>query len=296
VEGVCNALGCSPIALERLVEEARAAGIAVEVAHDAIGIRASMPSEAIVEVAPVVGDRQIVGALSDMHFGSRYCLRSQLKDFVGYAYENGVREMLCSGDVLDGCYKHGRFELSHHGIDEQTQDAIESLPTHPGLTYHAICGNHDQTFTSEVGVEVGPYIEHRFKAAGRTDLHFYGNASAYLRVRGALVHLWHPKGGPAYALSYSMQKRIEAYSPGLKPDITLIGHLHKSCSATTRGVHGLLVPCFQGPGSAYSNSLVGPPVNGGIILSWRLTEHGTLRSFRHEEVSYYHDERPRIVA
>jgi predicted phosphodiesterase len=295
VTSVCNALGCSPAALEQLVGEARAAGYAVEVSREAVEIRSAAPVDAPVEVAPIVGDRQIVGAISDPHFGSRYCLRAQLKDFVAYAYENGVREILCAGDLLDGCYRHGRFELSHHGIDEQSQDAVESLPAHPGLSYHAVCGNHDQTFTAEVGVEVGPYIEARFRAAGRTDLHVHGNASAYLRVRGALIHLWHPKGGPAYALSYPVQKKIESYPPGLKPDVALIGHLHKSVSVTTRGVRGFLVPCFQGPGSAFSNSLVGPPVNGGLILSWRLTEHGTLRSFRCEEMSYYHDERPREI-
>jgi hypothetical protein len=293
LEGVCNALDVSPARLARLIESAKAQGFAVHVEQGAIGIRAAVPSNVPVEVAPAVSGRQVVGAISDLHFGSKYCLRAQLRDFIAKAHAAGVREMLCSGDVLDGCYRHGRWELTHHGIDEQTQDAIETLPQLPGLVYHCITGNHDQTFTSEIGVEVGPYIEHRFKASGREDVRFHGNAGAYLRIKGALIHLWHPAGGVPYALSYKLQKAIEAYSPGLKPDILLAGHLHKSVQCVSRGVHGFLVPCWQSGGSAFGNSLVGAPANGGLILGWELTAHGTLRSLTSEVVSYYHDEGPR---
>jgi DNA polymerase II small subunit/DNA polymerase delta subunit B len=249
-----------------------------------------------VDVAPVVGDEQIIAAISDTHSGSKYAQRSQLRDFIQYAYSLGVRQVAHSGDWLDGCYDHGRFELSHHGIDDQTRDAIETLPKLDGLSYWGICGNHDQTFTARVGVEVGPYIEQRFKSAGRSDVHMVGNASAYLRIRGALIHLWHPKGGVPYAISYRLQKQVEAYSPGLKPDMLLTGHLHKFGRIVERGVHAFCVPCFQGPGSAFSNSLVGQPAVGGLILRWRITQNGTLRSVSDELVSYYHNEQARQVA
>ena len=295
---LCNKFDVSPSRLQSIIEEARSQGLAVELDFDSVGIRPAAPSEIPVDlgVAPIVGDPQTVGVSSDWHFGSKYCMRAQLRDFVSYAYSRGVREMLCCGDVLDGCYDHGKWELSHHGIDEQTDDAIATLPAFPGLTYHCIAGNHDGTFTDTCGIEVGPYIEHRFRGAGRDDVKFHGNRGAYLRVRGALVHLWHPQGGVPYALSYKLQKQIEAYSPGLKPDILLTGHLHKSVQVVSRGVHGFLVPCFQSGGSAFGNSLVGSPANGGLILTWRLTEHGTLRSLTSEICSYYHSEGPRYIA
>jgi predicted phosphodiesterase len=296
VESVCNALDLSPAALARLIAEAKAAGIAVDVAHEAIAIRAAAPSDEVQEVAQASGHEQRVAAISDTHFGSRYCMRQQLVDFVRYAYEQGCREVLHAGDFLDGCYRHGRFELSHHGIDDQADDAIATLPRMPGLRYLCVAGNHDQTFTELSGVEVGRYIEARFRSAGRDDVRFYGNAGAWLRVRGVLVHLWHPRGGVPYALSYRLQKQIESYAPGHKPDVLLAGHLHKSVQVATRGVHGFLVPCWQSAGSAFSNSLVGQPVNGGLILSWRLTAHGTLRALSHELVTYYLDEGPRRVA
>jgi predicted phosphodiesterase len=297
IETVCNDLGVSPAELGRRVGEAQKAGVAVQVASGGvIGIRPAAPSEAPVEIAPIVGQSAVVGVMSDTHFGSKYCLRAPMRDYVKYAYTRGAREILFAGDLLDGCYRHGRWELSHHGVDEQIQDAIYTLPQLPGLKYHGICGNHDQTFVDSCGMEIGSYIERAFKDAGRADFFMHGNASAYLRVRGALIHLWHPKGGVPYALSYRLQKQVEAYSPGLKPDILLAGHLHKSVQLVTRGVHAFLVPCWQSGGSAFSNSLVGAPANGGLVLSWGLTEHGTLRSVVSEVVSYYHDESPRVLS
>jgi hypothetical protein len=249
-------------------------------------------------VVPVAqsGQSEIVGVASDFHFGSKYCLRAQLRDFVVMAYSRGAREILCSGDWLDGCYPHGRFELSHHGIDEQADDAIQTLPIMPGLSYWGITGNHDHTFAANVGLSVGAYLEDRFRRAGRQDVHFCGDAGAFVRLRGATFHLWHPIGKPPYALSYLLQKEINVYSPGNKPDFLLVGHLHKALmDCCVRGVHAFLVPCFQGQGSAFSMGLVGAPAIGGIILTWRQTDHGTLRSVASELISYYEDERPREI-
>ena len=289
------AMGIDPVAVATLIADARAAGWAIDMAGEMVGIRAAPPVDEQVDVAPISGDMQVVAAAGDFHFGSKYCMRAEIRDFVAIAYLRGAREVLVPGDILDGCYRHGRFELSHHGISDQADDAVATLPALPGLAYHCICGNHEQTFTENVGVEVGRFIEDRFRAAGRSDIKFHGNSGAYLRIRGMVVDLWHPKGSAPYALTYVLQKRIESYSPGLKPDILLCGHLHKSARCTVRGVHGYLVPCFQSGGSAFGNSLVGAPVNGGLILSWRTTEHGTLRSVTSEEISYYHNERAREV-
>ncbi len=295
VENVCGELNLSPVELKKLIHRAQGAGFAVDVAGEYVGIRESAPSGVTVDVVPIVGEHQIIGAISDTHFGSKYTMRSQLRAFVEYAYSQGVRDIMHSGDMLDGCYDHGRWELLGHGADEQTDDAIATMPAMPGLSYHCITGNHDHTFCALTGLEIGPYIVNRFVAAGRNDIHFYGNRSAYLRVRGALIQLWHPRGAVPYALSYRLQKQVEAYSPGLKPDILLTGHLHKHAQIVSRGIHAFLVPCFQGGGSEFSNSLVGQPANGGLILRWGMTEHGTLRSVTSELVSYYENERPREI-
>lgn len=294
---LCDALDVSPARCLALVDEARVAGYQVSTNAGVVGMRQAEPDERVRDVVPpIVGERQVVGVISDTHLGSKYCLRPQLRDFVEYAYARGVRRILHPGDVLDGCYRHGLWEVSHSGLDAQAADLLETLPALPGLTYHAITGNHDATFTDASGLDVGTYLESLFAKNGRRDLHFYGNRGAFLRVQGAVFHLWHPRSGGAYARSYPLQKQIEKYAPGEKPDVLLAGHWHTFCYVEERGIHAIACPTFQGGGSAFGKSLGGAPALGGLVLSWDLTEHGTLRAFSIERRAYYEREAPRRVA
>jgi predicted phosphodiesterase len=286
---LCNRLDMAPRRVRALIDDARSAGHAVEVAHDHVGVVLPEPSAEVVDtgVAPSTGKRQQIAAFSDTQFGSKYCMREAIVDFVKHAYAQGCREVLHAGDWLDGCYKHGIFELSHSGIEDQTRDSFETLPELPGLSYHAISGNHDDTFADATGMAPGDYIEWYFRQHGRNDVHFYGRRGAYLKVRGATVELWHPKRGTSYALSYHLQNHIRDYGVGQKPDILVAGHWHINCYLEQRGVHAIAAPCFQSPGSAFSKSLGGAPSIGGLILSWELTEARTLRRFSFERSSYF---------
>lgn len=293
---LCDRMNLSPSRTRELVQRAKQSGVSVHVEHDHVGIRHVYEERVTnVGIAPVIGERQKVAVISDTHLGSKYCLREQLIDFIEYAYAQGVRDILHPGDVLDGMYRHGLWEVSHSGLEAQTQDLFETLPKKKGLSYHCITGNHDWTFAEASGVDVGRYMTTYFRERGRTDLHFYGNRGAFLRCRGALIHLWHPKSGAGYAKSYGIQKHIEKYSSGEKPNVLLAGHWHVFCYVYERGVHGIACPTFQGGGSAFSKSLGGAPAIGGLILSWDLTEHGTVRNFSLEKRSYFENEQPRSL-
>jgi len=292
---LCDKLDLSPAKCRKLISDAEAAGVRVQVAHNHVGIEASVPGADVVPVgvAPAVGDAYRCAVITDTHAGSRYAMREQLRDFVNYAYDEGCREVLHCGDMLDGNYRHGVFELTHSGIDDQARDAGETLPQRDGLHYHAITGNHDFTFAEKTGMSVGRHIEAVWRnELGRQDLTFHGDRSAYLRVGGVVVHLWHPKKSPGYALSYQLQKQVEKYT-SLKPQILLVGHWHIYCAIAVRGVEAIGVPCFQGGGSAFGKSLGGNPSIGGLILEWRTTEHGTMRDFAIRPRRYY--ERETIV-
>lgn len=294
---LCDTLGLSPKLTKKLIEEAKGAGVSLHVEHDHVGIRHHVYEERVAKVGiePVVGQRQVVAVISDTHLGSKYCLRAELKDFIEYAYAEGVRDILHPGDVLDGMYRHGLWEVSHSGLEAQAQDLFETLPRKKGLNYHCITGNHDGTFAESSGVDVGEYVTNYFRTRGRTDVHFYGNRGAFLRIRGIIVHLWHPRSGSSYAKSYGIQKHIEKYSSGEKPHVLLCGHWHVFCHVYERGVHGIACPTFQGGGSAFSKSLGGAPAIGGLILSWEVTKHGTMRGFSMEKRSYFEAEKPREV-
>jgi predicted phosphodiesterase len=246
-------------------------------------------------IMPTRGKRQTVGVISDLHLGSKYCLRAQLIDCVQSMYERGIREILIPGDLLDGCYKHGIFELSHTGLTDQTQDLYETLPKLRGLSYHAITGNHDHTFAELTGVDVGEYITGYFKERGRRDITFYGDCGAFVSLRGAVIHLWHPLGGMSYAKSYKLQKQVEKYGAGEKPNILLGGHVHQFVFVEDRGVFAILCPTFQASGSAFSKRLGGQPALGGLILSWEIAGKDLVRNFSCERRRYFEVEKPTKV-
>ena len=302
LEEVCDKLGLTPGKAKKFIEEAIKSGIKVKVNLGHVGMDYGsqstkshgvslldpMPTD---NVAPTVGYKKKVAVISDLHSGSKYCLRAQIKEFIHYAYGEGVRTILIPGDVLEGCYRHAAFELTHVGLDDQTRDLIETLPQLKGLSYHAITGNHDFTFTEKIGVDVGSHITWAFKKAGRNDITFYGDRSAFLEVEGATFHLWHPCRGVGHTKSYQLQKQIERYT-ALKPQVLLTGHWHIYCEVYERGVHGIACPTFQGGGSAFGKSLGGSPAIGGLILSWTQTAEGHMRGFSVEKRFYLEVEDP----
>jgi UDP-2,3-diacylglucosamine pyrophosphatase LpxH len=61
-----------------------------------------------------------------------------------------------------------------------------------------------------------------------------------------IMRLFHPSSGTAYAISYKIQKAIESYSGGQKPNILLCGHFHKSeYLPCQRNVLAIQAGCLQ---------------------------------------------------
>lgn len=304
-EDLCDALTLPPKTVRGLLDTARDRGHNVAVLGNDVLRAPGQPAADVVCVAAPparAGESRIFGVMTDLHFGSRYHLRSALVDFVDRAYESGVRTMFLPGDLLDGCYRHGRWELTHHGFYDQCEDFCAGLPQRKGLRYLGISGNHDQTF-EETGLVVHTAIEDVFRRNGRTDLTMLGARGATVRLRGKgdperglLVEMWHPLKGPAYALSYKLQKKIEGYAPGQKPDVLLTGHWHQSVYVNQRGIHALSCGTFQGGGSAFGRALGGSPSIGGWTLQYALTPDGTVRELAPKWHGYFESEAPREVA
>jgi biotin operon repressor len=296
-DDLCDKMKLFPSQLRELIKTARKDGVDVKVGNNHVQLS---PQEQIrtvqsTRILPTVGKRQQIGVISDLHLGSKYCLRAQIKNCVLTMHQRGIRAILMPGDLLDGCYRHGVFELSHTGLEDQTEDLFETLPHLPGLTYHAITGNHDFTFAEKTGVNVGSYITGYFRERGRDDIKFYGDCGAFVEIYGAIIHLWHPLGGASYALSYRLQKQIEKYGSGEKPHILLGGHVHQFAEVEERGVFGMFCPTFQASGSAFSKRLGGSPALGGIILGWEIAGKDLIRNFSVERIRYFEVETPKSI-
>ncbi len=288
-EDLCDQLDMSPRATRKLIADSK---ITLKMGNDHVQLPGAEQIRTVQDtrILPSRGTTQTVGVISDLHLGSKFCLRAQLIDCVERMYDRGIREILCPGDWLDGCYKHGIFELSHTGLEDQTQDLAETLPKKRGLSYHGITGNHDETFASLTGVDVGRYI-----SSIRPDIHFYGRCGAFLKIRGIVAELWHPLKGMGYAKTYQMQNHIRDYGAGEKPDLLLVGHWHQSAEVESRGVFARACPTFQGSGSAFGKRLGGGVALGGQIVSWDLAGKDMIREFQAKRIRYYEVEKAQKV-
>jgi len=185
---------------------------------------------------------------SDWHIGSLYRNESALVSFYEYAFRQGIRDFYCAGDILDGhgIYRGQTFELREVGFDRQMDvlsTLIKKLPS-KAKTYF-ITGNHDASFTREIGLAVGPQIEACCKNFFFVGADF-GQIAVNLPTTDVRIALVHPDGGTAYALSYKSQKIIESWEGGQKPHILGIGHFHKAeYMPRYRNVKALQAGCFQ---------------------------------------------------
>ena len=301
---LADILDCSPKTVTDLVSEARDAGYDVQLSKTGEGVRpAPRESVALEQAKPaaVSGNEITIAAVGDVHFGNKFHMGAELQDFCDKAYAAGARRFLQVGDLLDGVYRHSVWDQTHRGFSDQSKLAVQKLPAYPDSTWEAIEGNHDETFARDCGLDVSRAVTLAFKDAGRKDFTMNPGRSHYFHLkprkgRGVFVELWHPGKGPAYALSYKLQKKVEGYAVGQKPDILLVGHYHQSVYANIRGVHAFMVGCFQGGGSNFGKSLGTAPAIGSWIIRVSLTKDGTLRRVAPEWVGYYEREIVREVA
>jgi hypothetical protein len=242
--------------------------------------------------------------LSDIHAGNKFCQAHELAEVVGLGYERGCRTAFLPGDQVAGIDRSGKkwhWDLSHHGLEAQMDHLFSILPQHKDLTYHAIDGNHCDTFRHQTGLETGKAIVAHFAMRGRRDYSHYGVGGGFVEMtsqgveRPTIVHMVHPGGGIHYAMSYRAQQHTTGYSPGSKPDILFLGHLHQFCYVVDRGIHAMLCPTFESGDSGYSKSKARPVVVGGLFIEYELTDQGTIRGFSLEPRTYYHKEAARVI-
>jgi hypothetical protein len=152
---VCDFMHLPPRDVEALIVEARAQGHEIDVRGHSIRVALAEDRQVDLGLKPEAKSYAI-GAMGDLHAGSRYCRWDAVKDYVHHAYEkHGVRDIFQAGDLTEGIYRHASFERSNEGIEDQTAEMAEHLPKLKGLTYHAITGNHDITWMEKAGISPG---------------------------------------------------------------------------------------------------------------------------------------------
>lgn len=277
LEGLCNFFNKSPQYIKNLLDKATDLGYKFDFVEDKILLDKAVNNETQNLKVPIsISNTRTIkfGVISDTHFGSKAARPDLIADFVDFAYEQGVRDILHGGDIVTGnsVYKGQVAELSHWGCHAQCLEACKGLPQKKDLKYYGILGNHDLAFVKSAGVDPGLILE-----SMRPDIKIIGHIKGNITLtpENILIELVHIKSN-AYSLSYPLEKHLaKAVSKGFLPDMILAGHLHRSGFFTLNGIQGFVLPCFEDENIfvKYHDFV---PVIGGVIITLKLDSNNKI--------------------
>jgi predicted phosphodiesterase len=302
LEQICNSMHLCPKDVRDLAKRAIDDGYSIKIEDDGkLHFAGLQPRGKATSITfPKVCHDLKFAICSDLHFGSKYHRGDELADFAKQAYKAGVRDVFVAGDMLDGTrmWEGQEFDLTHHGFDDQSDEMIRSLPSHKGMTWHFITGNHDGSFWKKSGMEPGRALTMKAKNRGRNDLNYLGAEDAVCYYGGAsegeglCIELYHPKKAGSYARSYHLQNYIASMTPGTKPQILVSGHEHSYIAMYERNVWAIKPGTFQSQ-TPFMARLRLMPALGGAIVRVRCAEDWSIRSLNCEWVPYFGSVVPR---
>jgi len=186
---------------------------------------------------------------TDTHMGHENYRPDVLEHIVKYSKRQGCEFAVCAGDILEGMSgRDGHIYELHpkHGLGATAQMdyGVEQLSQFDIPIYGITASNsHDGWFEGKgnMGLVVGEELERRIK-----NFTFLGKDEQDLKCdNGLTIRLLHPGGGSAYALTYKLQKHINAIRPGHKPHVLVQGHYHKACQIFYRNIHAFEGGCLE---------------------------------------------------
>ena len=222
--------------------------------------------------------------MGDTQIGSKYAQLTHLHNFYDLCKREGITDVYHTGDITDGLKMRvgHEYELYEVSADEMRDDVVKNYPKYDGITTHFITGNHDASIYKQVGYDIGQAISNI-----RSDMRYLGRDCAVINLTpNCTLELRHPWDGTAYALSYKMQKMIEAMESDSKPNILAVGHYHKAEYLFYRNVHALQTGCFQGQTPFTRGKGISVHM-GGWIVTVRVGMDGTIRRFMPEFIPFY---------
>lgn len=224
------------------------------------------------------------GYISDTHIGHK-CFSLELWDKMAKHFKaKKVEVVYHAGDILEGM--SGRdghiYELDAIGAEAQMSYASDLLNSVDFKVY-GILGNHDLWYSAKanIGLNIGKELEFRCK-----NFINLGDWEANVDIgKGVLLKLYHGNDGSAYATSYKLQKLIESFTGGEKPNIVLSGHYHKSLYMFVRNVHGFESGTLCGQTRWMRGKKIAAHMGFGLVDVW-ISKNGVQRLV-HEFVPHY---------
>lgn len=222
--------------------------------------------------------------IGDTQMGSKYTQLTYLNAFYDLCEREEIASIYHTGDLTDGLKMRvgHEYELYEISADGQRDDVIRNYPKRNGVKTYFITGNHDASLYKQVGYDIGKAVAYE-----RPDMCYLGRDCAVVNLTpNCTLELRHPWDGTAYALSYKMQKMIEAMESNTKPKILAVGHYHKVEYLFYRNVHIFQTGCFQ----AQTPFLKGRSISvhlGGWIVTVSVNSDGCIQRITPEFIPFY---------
>jgi len=236
----------------------------------------------------------LFGFTSDNHLGSKYAREDVLNDLYDKFAEQGVDRVFNAGNWIDGEARFNMHDLLVHGMDAQVQYLVKNYPQRPGIVTYAVTGDdHEGWYCNNTGVDIGRYAERAMQDAGRKDWVDMGFMESFVRLvhvdsgESTVLHLMHPGGGTAYAISYTVQKIVEGYDGGEKPGVLLAGHYHKMSYNMVRNVHAIQTGTTEDQTPFMRKKKIPAHVGGGICQLRQDPRTGAITACRPEFFNYF---------
>jgi len=226
--------------------------------------------------------RMTFGAISDIHFASKYHLPKTFHETMKRFEQTGITRVYVAGDIVDGThiYKGHLENIITPSIEGQTDIAAEAFAKHPNLEFWGIAGNHDYSFTQQNGAKPLAILESKVD-----NFKNLGDLRADVVYHGIKIRLLHGASGRAYARSYPSQTYLRDLFGGSEredisnmPQILIIGHYHTLYNSKDHGIHIIQATSFQDGDNEYCirKGLTGP--NGGYRISLKYKD-GIINEF-----------------
>jgi predicted phosphodiesterase len=180
------------------------------------------------------GDEITIGGMTDTHLGSVYTNPDMIFRAFDVFAAHGVDFLVHCGDVHEGMSNRPGhvYECSHIGYSAQLDHSREVFGQWKDTDVYMIDGNHDRWFIKSNGALIVKEL-----CDSHDNLHFLGHDEGDINIQGKTIKLWHGEDGSSYAYSYRIQKIIESFTGGEKPNVFLCGHTHKALPMYDRHVH-----------------------------------------------------------
>jgi predicted phosphodiesterase len=192
------------------------------------------------------GEVLTIGLMTDTHIGSKYTDENLLHKALDTFDAEEVDFICHCGDVFEGMSNRAGhvYECTHLGYDAQLERGIELFEQWDTTPIYMIDGNHDRWFIKNSGAKIVKCL-----AAELDNIEFLGHDKGDININNVTIRLWHGEDAGSYAVSYRLQKLIEAITGGNKPNVLFAGHTHKSTYLYERHTHMVSAGAIQSQSS-----------------------------------------------